>query len=74
VEELGAFIGPAGRRIDRVGVVLRLLLEVALQQSYRLSATDVDGGIEDHAGVGDSTQMPAKLESSRNPAALDFSG
>ncbi len=72
MQELGALLGPTGRRVGGVGVVSRLALVVALQQAHRLAATDVDGGIEDHAGTAEQT--PAKLESSRRPAALDFSG
>ena len=72
MQELGAFAGPAPRGVDRVGVVGGLALVVALQQPHGLAAADVDRRVEDHAGT--DAQTPAKLESSRSPAALDFSG
>ena len=74
VEELGPFAGPARRRVDRVGVVGGLALVVALQQPHRLAAADVDRRVEDHAARTAWRRSPAKLESSRSPAALDFSG
>ena len=74
VQVLGALPGPAQRRVDRVGVVGRLALVVALHQPHRGAAADVDRRVEDHAAAGALAQTPAKLESSRSPAALDFSG
>ena len=44
VQELGPFLGPALRRVGRIGVVRRLALVVALQQPHRLAAADVDCG------------------------------
>ena len=72
MQELRFFSRPPPRGIDRVGVIRGLALVVALQQPHRPPAADVDGGIEDHAGTDAHT--PAKLESRRSPAALDFSG
>ena len=72
VEEGGPVVGPAPGGVDRVGVVGGLALVVALQQAHRLAAADVDRRVEDHAGT--AAQIPAKLESRRRPAALDFSG
>ena len=65
-----ALVGPAARRVERVGVERRLALVVALNQPDRASAADVDGGIEDHAG----TQASTNLLRRPSPASLDFSG
>ena len=75
VQVLGAFLGPARRGVDRVGVVGGLAVVVALEQAHGVAAADVDRRVEDHAAARrDCAQIPAKLASRRRPAALDFSG
>jgi hypothetical protein len=79
MQELRAFARPAHRRVNRIGVVGRLALVVTLQQPDRATPANVYGRVEDHAGrqpvaAGVLAQTPAKFESSRRPAALDFSG
>src|SRR5215207_8114074 len=74
VQPLGAAPGPALGRVERVGVVLRLALVVALNQADRATAEDVDRRVEDQAGWDTDEQMAAKFRRRRRPAPLDFSG
>jgi len=68
------FADPAPRRVDRVRVVGGLPRVIALREAHGLAAADVDGRVEDQAVAGALAQIPAKFESRRKPAALDFSG
>ena len=72
VQGLGPLAHPPAGGLHGVGVVNRLAIVVALNEAHGVSASDVDRGIEDHAGT--AAQISAKLASSRRPAALDFSG
>ena len=77
VEELGPFARPADGGVDGVGVVGGLALVVALQQAHgagRRGCLSPGRGSRPSPQAGTAAQIPAKLESSRRPAALDFSG
>src|SRR5262249_3827472 len=72
VDEPGALIGPALRGVDGVCVVDRLLCVVALKQADGVAVSNINGGVENHAGT--EAQIPEKFSSRRRPAVLDFSG
>ena len=52
VEPLGPLLGPALRRVERVGVVRGLPLVVALHEPHGMAAPDIDCRVEDQAGTG----------------------
>ena len=72
VQRASSLLDPSPRRIERIGVIRRLLVVVAPQEPHRVPPSDVDRRQENHAGR--ATQSSVKLASNRNPAALDFSG
>jgi hypothetical protein len=49
VKRLRALLGPAPRRVDRVGVEGGLAVVVALHQPHGSTLADVDRRVEDHA-------------------------
>ena len=49
VQCLRALVEPAPRRVERVGVVGRLAVVVALNETHRVAAADVDRRVEDQA-------------------------
>ena len=74
VQVAGALAHPAARGVQGVGVVGGLVVVVAAQEANRAPAADVDRRVEDHAAETTREQISAKFDSSRRPAALDFSG
>ena len=74
VNDPRAALDPAPGRIDRVGVVLRFPLVVALQEPHGPAATDVDRRVEGQHGTVRAVAIAAKLPSIARPAPLDFSG
>src|SRR6185312_4818820 len=75
VQPAGTALDPRARRGQRLGVVDRLLREVALREPHGLAAADVDGRVEDHAATARSrSHVALKLASRRRPALEDFSG
>ena len=72
VEEARAGLDPRAGRLERRVAVDGAVLEVALDQAHGLPFEDVDGGVEDHAGV--RADSAAKLASMRSPCTEDFSG
>src|SRR5207248_5619212 len=77
VQSPGTLRDPALGRVERIGVVDRLLLEGTPRKAHRLALEDVDRGQEDHAAAGcaaASLQTATKLASIRRPCAEDFSG
>ncbi len=72
VEEPRPRVDPRPGGLQRRVAVDGAVVEVALDQAHRLAVEDVDGGIEDHAGV--RAARAAKLASMRSPCTEDFSG
>jgi hypothetical protein len=68
VHPLGALVGEGGQAGDRIGVVLRHLVETAVHQPHALAAAKVDGGVDDHAGSS------RKFFRMRAPASAERSG
>ena len=72
VQEARAGADPRAGGLERVVVVRRRVLEVALDQAHRLAVHDVDRRVEDHATA--TAASAAKLRSMRSPSREDFSG
>ena len=72
VQVARAGVDPALRRLERVVVVGRGVLEAALDEPHRPAAHDVDRRVQDHAAT--RSQIRAKLRSSVSPSREDFSG
>ena len=82
VQRASAGADPAQRRVERVGVVSRPLVELAAPEPHGAAVEDVDRRIEDHARVlarppvarAAPSHSPTKLRSSASPWIEDFSG
>ncbi len=70
-----AGLHPPARGVERIGVVHRALVELALGEAHGLALEDVDGRQQDHARTPAAPAHTAtKLSSMRSPFREDFSG
>ena len=81
VERAGARLHPAASGVERVGVVVGPLVELAPREPDRLALEDVNRRQEDHGDAdpahpagAESRHSVTKLLSSANPSREDFSG